>query len=151
MIYDHLRAAIAAIRQQKGISQTTAALRAGVANSTWSLWESGERAPKEGSIPQICTGLGCSRFELEMKVNQLHTDALTEQAARLRAAPPKHNTTELIAKAERLMKLDLAALPQEVQRAFKNLRNFGIVLSTQYQPLINSIVELHMLVKRVRE
>ncbi len=49
------------------------------------------------------------------------------------------------------MKLDLSALPQEAQRTFKNLRDFGIVLSTQYQPLINSIVELQMLIRRVRD
>lgn len=147
MFYEHLRTAMTHIRQRQGVSQTTAALRAGVANSTWSLWESGERAPKDGSIPQICRGLGCTRFELEIKVNQLHTDALTEQAARLRAAPPKHNTTELIAKAEKIMKLDVNNLPDELHRAFKSLRNFGVILSTQYQPLMDAIIELYLLVR----
>lgn len=147
MFYDHLRTAMTAIRQQKGISQTTAALRAGVANSTWSYWESGERAPKEESLDQICKGLGCSRFELEMKINQLHTDDLTARAATLRAAPPAHNTTELIAKAEQIMKLDVNNLPDELHRAFKSLRNFGVILSTQYQPLMDAIIELHLLVR----
>lgn len=147
MFHEHLRTAMARIRERKGLSQTTAALRAGVANSTWSVWESGERAPKDGSIPQICRGLGCSRFELEMKVNQLHTDALTEQATRLRAAPPAHHATELIDKAEQLMKLDVHRLPDELHRAFASLRNFGVILSTQYQPLMDAIIELYLLVR----
>ncbi len=151
MLNSYLCKAITSIRREKHLSRTTAALRAGVSNSTWSLWENGDRVPRAEGIRQICQGLGCSSFELHMKVNQLHTEELTEQAARIGAAPPAHNTTELIAKAERLMKLDVSALPPEMQAAFKNLRNFGIVLSTQYQPLINSIVELHMLVRRVRD
>ncbi len=151
MLNSYLCKAITSIRRAKRLSRTTAALRAGVSNSTWSLWENGDRAPRAEGIRQICQGLGCSSFELQIKVNQLHTEELTEQAAKIGAAPPAHNTRELIAKAERLMKLDVSALPEEMQRAFKNLRNFGIVLSTQYQPLINSIVELHMLVRRVRD
>ncbi len=151
MLNHYLCKAITSIRREKHLSRTTAALRAGVTLSTWSLWENGVRVPRAEGIRQISKGIGCSAFDLEMRINQLHTEALAEQATKIGAAPPAHNTTELIAKAERLMKLDLSGLPQEAQRAFKNLRNFGIVLSTQYQPLINSIVELHMLVRRVRE
>ncbi len=151
MLNQYLCKAITSLRREKQLSRTTAALRAGVNLSTWSLWENGVRAPRAEGLQQICKGLGCSSFDLEMRINQLHTEELSERAAKMGAAPPAHNTTELIAKAERLMKLDLSPLPQEAQRAFKNLRDFGIVLSTQYQPLINSIVELHMLVRRVRE
>ncbi len=151
MFNSYLCQAITSIRREKRLSRTTAALRAGVADSTWSLWENGKRVPRAEGIHQICKGLGCSSFELHMRINQIHTEELTEQAAKIGAAPPSHNTRELTARAERLMKLDLSTLPQEVQRAFKNLRNFGIVLSTQYQPLINSIVELHMQVRKVRD
>ena len=126
MLNDYLAKAIVTLRHEKRLSQTAAPGRAGVANSAWSLWESGNRVPQPSGIRQICQGLGCSRFELEMKINQLHTDDLTEKAARIGAAPPVQNTTELI----------------------KALRNFGIVLSTQYQPLIDAILELHLLVRQ---
>ncbi|MCP3960517.1 MAG: helix-turn-helix transcriptional regulator [bacterium] len=143
MIFELLPKAIVKLRQAKHLSQSAAADRAGVAASTWCLWENGDQTPRPEGVEKICKGLGCTLFDLEIKINQLHTEDLTQTAAKLGAIPPIHKTSELIAKAERLMKLDMTTLPEDLRRPVKRIRDFGVVLSTQYKPLIDSILEIH--------
>ena len=147
MIFELLPKAIVHLRREKHLSQSAAANRAGVAASTWCLWENGDQTPRPEGVRKICAGLDCTLFELEMKINQLHTEDLTQAAARLGAMPPLHKTPELVAKAEGLMKLDMGTLPEELQRPVKRIRDFGVVLSTQYKPLIDSVFEIHRRLK----
>ena len=68
-----------AIRLLRG-ERTQAALceQAGLNRAAWSLYESGQRRPREGNLARIVAALGCSRLELEEAVWQLRRQRLGE-------------------------------------------------------------------------
>jgi len=71
-----------AIRRLRG-ERTQAALceQAGLNRAAWSLYETGQRRPREGNLARIVAALGCSRLELEEAVWQLRRQRLGEAQA----------------------------------------------------------------------
>ena len=71
---DLLGAAITRIRGKR--SQRQVAGIAGIPTGTWSMWEKGQRLPREGQISKICTGLSCSEDDLRVAMWEIQTERL---------------------------------------------------------------------------
>jgi len=87
-LFQGLGPAIAAIRQEKGLSQGQAARRAGVSETAFSHWERGARVPRAKGLAEILAGLKCTPYELEHMIWRLHSNNLRQMAADLGLPPP---------------------------------------------------------------
>jgi integrase len=73
----------------------------GVAPGVWSLWETGARVPKEGTLARIVAALGCSRLELEEAVWRLRRQRLAGSPMEDRSAERAGDFGEVLPFAER--------------------------------------------------
>ena len=97
------------LRQQKNLSQSELAQKAGVAQSTLSYLESGKKMPQFDTLSAICKGLGVSVLEL-----LTYDEPKATKKWPLQQAPPKAQDVSALAASQGLSKELLKQLYEQM-------------------------------------